>query len=287
MTITPGGDANEAMKIGTLIRSLFFKTVTPSFDWEKYDARVDGLSLPKVPTCTASWAAQPKESQNCTCDSSCLLIWVGGIERSGEFMGVHRPRFEKQFYGALEAASAKKIYNKMFKEIRLYLNDFNVSEKIIDKMVNTPSHDISIVSVEELNGFPPFFEERLVAKCGVMPKKESKQLRSLKLRNTYEKDLSSFEKSKLLRLKEDDYKIAQCNFMVTIVDRIKGFNKVFGADYYDNWVALNKKYPNRKLYKKPSSDIESKLKIIKKLLDQGLITKDDAAQKRKAILSNM
>jgi hypothetical protein len=75
--------------------------------------------------------------------------------------------------------------------------------------------------------------------------------------------------------------------MVTIVDRIKGFNKVFGADYYDNWVALNKKYPNRKLYKKPSSDIESKLKIIKKLLDQGLITKDDAAQKRKAILSNM
>jgi hypothetical protein len=83
--LSPGGSISEAIEIGRLVQRNLISTMAPV-----------SLGATKV-LFTPAGSVMPKEDPayckgpDCICASACFLIWVGGIERSGNAIGLHRP----------------------------------------------------------------------------------------------------------------------------------------------------------------------------------------------------
>jgi hypothetical protein len=86
--MSPGGNVDEALKIGRLLR--------------KYEVDTE-----------AAYNRPP-------CASACALIWFGGITRSGK-VGLHRPFFDDPAYKRLPLTDASTVYNRMLKDVKDYL----------------------------------------------------------------------------------------------------------------------------------------------------------------------
>jgi hypothetical protein len=130
-----GGDVDEAIKMGLLIRSNEL--------WTEIDSAYN-------------------------CFSACILAFSGGVVRDAHGkMGVHRP-----YFSALEAnLSIKDIKNKrneMSIFIKNYLNEMDINESLLDEMMATPPEEMKILSPEELKyyriqGIDANWDERNVA----------------------------------------------------------------------------------------------------------------------------
>ena|SRR5208337_2624625 len=68
-----GGDVEEAMKIGRLIRRLRLSTQAPE--------RSGSYKI----------LASPADKANSICASACILVWVAGARRTGDLLILHRP----------------------------------------------------------------------------------------------------------------------------------------------------------------------------------------------------
>ncbi|MGO9375983.1 MAG: hypothetical protein ACLQBD_28355, partial [Syntrophobacteraceae bacterium] len=91
---SPGGDFNEAMKIGRAMRALELYSQVPMRDpyGKSFCENDDPLVL------------RPKDPQNCTCGSACFFIHIGAVHRGGTFLAVHRPYFNQTQFGKLTDA---------------------------------------------------------------------------------------------------------------------------------------------------------------------------------------
>jgi len=168
-----GGDAKEAMKIGRMLRELEVTTEAPGVTIEEVKGEWE-----VVPECRFT---PPRNQANCVCYSSCFLVWVAGINRRGSYLGVHRPRFNQDYYASLSSADAQREYGEMLDEVKEYLKNFSVPQELKEKMVSTPSHEIyRFEANRELKGFVPAYDELLTAKCGAMPRAEEKRYWLLK-----------------------------------------------------------------------------------------------------------
>jgi hypothetical protein len=131
-----GGDPETAMKIGALIR------------------HVDG------------WVSAKK------CYSSCVLIFAGGVYRSGHpekgpIVGVHRLYFSRLKSG-LTGEQVKLLYETTLKHIRAYLAEMNVAPEFVSFMQSFEPSEIHILSQRELTTYglgknDPLYEERYIA----------------------------------------------------------------------------------------------------------------------------
>lgn len=131
-----GGDLNEAMAIGALIRES------------------------QIPVWTGD-----------KCYSACVFIYVAGVKRDARGkIGLHWPCFDKNHFSGLNSIQAKEQYNELKKKSIQYLDEMGVSENIISRVFKTDSTHVDIISAKEANQLfgtvAPFYEEWLTAKCG-------------------------------------------------------------------------------------------------------------------------
>lgn len=152
--VSQGGNAAEAMKIGRLIRKYMLYVSAP--------LRIEQTSFEffnlvgREPECNGDEA--------CVCASACALIALGGVRRFGT-LGLHRIRIVDPAFAALKAMDATQAYNDGLSMVRAYLKDMEVSDQLIDKMVNTSSAKISWVNVDRTFEKPPSIAEWEDANC--------------------------------------------------------------------------------------------------------------------------
>jgi hypothetical protein len=151
---SPGGDVEEAIKIGRLIRELKIKTNVPIQS--------------KGPH--ACYGQKPLMAENCTCESACFLIFAGGVDRSGYIVGLHRSYYPHQYLRTMSAEEATSRTKAARAKVDQYLTDMEVPRSFIDRALATPSEDMDFLTSTEIekyfSGFTPDVDEWVKAKCG-------------------------------------------------------------------------------------------------------------------------
>jgi hypothetical protein len=153
---SPGGDIEEAIKIGKLLRRALFQSTISRFG---------------------------------QCDSACFILWVSAVRKfhasvrtdqnttewEGK-IGLHRPYYGRSEYSQLTTGEAKNAYHKLDMSVRQYLSELKIPSDITERMFRTKSTDADYVSdaflIDKLGTEAPFFEEWLIAKCGELTSEE-------------------------------------------------------------------------------------------------------------------
>jgi hypothetical protein len=155
---SPGGNVQEAMIIGELIRA----------------ARLDTI-------------VQPGQ----TCASACFIIWINGANRAAfpdvpfknfktgqntfSRLGLHRPYLTT----INNDERSLSIQTKVMQSVDSYLSVRRVPRRLIDEMMGRASNDIYWATqedIKEIGESPPDLEELYVAKCGDNRKKLYSQI---------------------------------------------------------------------------------------------------------------
>lgn len=130
---SPGGDVDEAMKIGRIIRVRELLTEVGLGD---------------------------------QCLSSCVLILGAGVVRSvfEARIGIHRPYFVSLGKG-LSTAEIQNLRKQMISRMKVYADEMDLSERLIDEMMSIPPEQIKILSESELvqyrlSGVDASFDEK-------------------------------------------------------------------------------------------------------------------------------
>jgi hypothetical protein len=155
---SPGGDLDEAMRIGRLVRKLLLDTEAA------LESPTTGtMELPLGDTTRCKRA-------RCYCASACFFIWAGGIDRYGWELFVHQPYFDPSVFGNLPPAEAIERHHQMIASARQYLRDMDVTDDVINLMVATPPHTAKKLDwqmANALNGYIPSMRDWVSARCGL------------------------------------------------------------------------------------------------------------------------
>lgn len=88
---------------------------------------------------------------------------------SDDTLGVHRPYFDRKYFGDLSASEAEINYKNVTLKVKAYLSEMGLRNDTIDSVLKVPSDDIRYYSVSEFNSsigkFEPHFEEWIIARC--------------------------------------------------------------------------------------------------------------------------
>lgn len=159
-----GGDLQEALKIGRLVRQLFVHTQTALKD--PY-GKIRGYA---------------KREENNLCASSCFYIWVAGVSRGGNVLGLHRP-YVAEGQGIPNISEMGALYRELRTLSIDYLKEMDFDQNYAEIMFSTPSTDVHWVNPQELaveGGYIPGVYEYLYAICeNSMPRKELAEFNGL------------------------------------------------------------------------------------------------------------
>lgn len=152
-----GGSITESMKIGEALRSLYLKTAAPL---------VKGKSWIRL-----------QSPSNSVCASSCFLIFVAGIERSGYVVGLHRPYLTPDDYKNMSLSESQNSFEVVKSKVGAYLAKMNVPGKYFDMMISARPEELRWLSTGEIqqdfSGYIPAVHEFMNAKCSrVTPEDE-------------------------------------------------------------------------------------------------------------------
>lgn len=103
------------------------------------------------------------------CASSCFLMYVASPIRYPAIgkLGIHRAYISNK-EKSLSAKEFKKHQQSVNNQIKTYLKEMNVSEQIVEKMMNNSSKEIYLLNVNEqqaIGEYQQWFEEYLISKC--------------------------------------------------------------------------------------------------------------------------
>jgi hypothetical protein len=163
--VSSGGDAEEAIKIGRLLRKYLLQADAPAMDDDKGTEGIAFGYPPSVerPLCRGA---------HCVCASACALIWFGAVQRTGD-VGLHRPKITDPQFSALPADEASKRYKDVLKAVSLYLEEMEAPRAQIEAMAATGSSDVRWV-ITPTKGAPgplissPSHIEWIDANCGAL-----------------------------------------------------------------------------------------------------------------------
>jgi hypothetical protein len=158
---SPGGNLQEAAKIGSLIRSLGLSTSAPS-------GPPTGRKLGES-------RIRPENLRNPNdylCTSACFLLFVAGIYRdlnwSGR-LGIHRPTSLTIDLKKPSESQQALFDERAHRAVEAYLRAMNVRIKYLDLMFSTPSSDVRWITQDELDadlqGFIPELKDEAAARC--------------------------------------------------------------------------------------------------------------------------
>lgn len=158
---SPGGNAIEAMKIGSAIRQLRYNTEVVPFD-------VHG---------ERKCFFEDVKPQNCTCESACFLVFVGGVDRYSNLLGIHRIYLDHDALKSVQGSDAINVSKIIKSQVSQYLFDMGTPARIIEKMFSVPSNEMAYLSPSELNQFKGEIEdveEWISAKCPPVSAEEAR-----------------------------------------------------------------------------------------------------------------
>lgn len=171
--ISPGGNLQEAIRIGKLFRKYLLSVEAPFGRQFIIGGSVMGLPGARF-SCGGS---------ECVCASACALIWFGGVHRSRE-VGLHRPRIGDPEFKLLPPEEATAVYQRVLGELEAYLREMEVPRPIIDESVATGSFEIRWVEANEDDlARPPSFAEWEDATCGHFTAEEQNTIGRLLVKN--------------------------------------------------------------------------------------------------------
>jgi hypothetical protein len=164
---SPGGNVQEAMKIGKLIRQLRLSAIAPD--------RLNTLSI----LGQLGVQASPSDKGNNLCASACVLAYAGGVTQTGVLLILHRPFPAPEVKDKLSDLEFEHVEKRAINEVRDYLREMEFPDYYIEKMIATSSQDGYIPTDEDLNEHPlpdivPSIEEIILSKCE-SPSLEEKQ----------------------------------------------------------------------------------------------------------------
>jgi hypothetical protein len=116
---SPGGAVQAAMEIGRLARQHRLTALVP---------------------------------RGAACVSACVLIYAGAVVRNarttGGRIGIHAPFLDTSGPGVTEDV-ARKAYTSILRDIKSYLLEMNVSERLADEMLKTPASQVRFLNSKE------------------------------------------------------------------------------------------------------------------------------------------
>lgn len=162
--LSKGGDVEEAMTMGRLIRILRLETVAPNH-----------IQLPAPMGVVA-----PANQDNFICASACFLIYAGGVQRLGDFLVLHRPYFSKPAARNMSDVEQEAAQKQLMAKVQDYLQTMEVDRYYIDKMMSTNSQDGyaltgNDVVVHPLNIIVPSIEEIILTKCDIVTMRQMEE----------------------------------------------------------------------------------------------------------------
>jgi hypothetical protein len=171
---SPGGDVEEALKIGRLFRKYLLSV------WARYGLAGKG-TLPYHNNTQQLPCHATLPTGTCTCASACALVWLGGVARDG-VVWLHRPRTDDQLFRKLPAAEASQVYRAALDTIVAYLREMEAPTPVIDAMISTGSAEVTLVN-SSMYGLErvPSIAEWVDAVCGSFTEQECDRLIRLQL----------------------------------------------------------------------------------------------------------
>lgn len=167
-----GGNVEEAINIGILIRKLYLKTEFPDRVPENYhDITLAGKAIcPRAIYHSTTIINKPNDIHSCSCESACFLISVAGINRVGSMLGVHRAFMDQETYKTMNVEDAIEAGIYIKTHVNKYLLEMGVSTGLIDFIQMIPGSEIQYLSHEtiekELTGYIHEIEDWAAANCG-------------------------------------------------------------------------------------------------------------------------
>ncbi len=165
---TGGGDALEAMRVGRLIRAFGLSTEAPKY-------------FPQGNVCIA----QPKNQSNCRCDSACLFLFLGGIKRYGDAIGVHRVYLNRESQLTLSLDESKIVSRAIEIETKKYFDEMGAPASLLEQVNSAASDSVKRLTTEyaeqNLYGYSRDMEEWLIARCGSANRAFDRLYRSAKI----------------------------------------------------------------------------------------------------------
>jgi hypothetical protein len=173
---SPGGNLNEAMKIGRLVRAFKLETIapwssSPDLDFKKKNGALKGL----------------QDTNNYLCASACFFVFVAGIHRvmhlsgdvaEGVGLAIHRPYMSDSDLRAISADSAISAAAKTRTVVDEYLKEMGVPAKYGDAMFAIPKDEVKWVDADsfiaDLKGFVPELRDWVDARCNKLTSSEKK-----------------------------------------------------------------------------------------------------------------
>jgi hypothetical protein len=157
-----GGNVQEAMRIGRLVRQLLIWTYAPA------PQNLQKIMPQMAGTCTYDSRVLGKPVP-CICGSACVLIFLGGVFRVGWELYVHSVAFDRENFASLPPGQAAKKYQDAMSVVQSYLTEMGVDSKWFDRMLRTSSAQadkVTLAEAKELFGWEPGTREWVLAKCG-------------------------------------------------------------------------------------------------------------------------
>jgi len=138
---SPGGDVTDALRIGKFLKSIF-----------------------------APVSVGPQSGQ---CASACFIIFASAVERSSMpgLIGIHRPYLSPDRMRSLSPGQAEALETKAMLDAEEYLHQLRVPNNLVEIMFEHASNEIHWLTNDELQRQlgprPPWYEEFLIARCGL------------------------------------------------------------------------------------------------------------------------
>src|SRR5690606_11973354 len=111
-----------------------------------------------------------RDAKNCTCQSACFLIFVGGVHRGGNIIGVHRVYLRHDILAKMNPSEAQASSNLIRKSVLAYLDEMGVPSSYNDKLLSVPSERMEYLDESEIkqhfSGYITDYSEWVTAKCG-------------------------------------------------------------------------------------------------------------------------
>lgn len=146
---SPGGDVAEALKIAKVMQE---------------------------------WIGRATVDDDSICASACFLVWVAspmhgmafGDQKPVPRIGLHRPYLSPEAYQTLSPAFLAKRQSEIMAQTRAFLEEQNLSRRLVDEMMRRPSNDVywlTVKDLKEIKADSPYLEEMLVVECNFQANK--------------------------------------------------------------------------------------------------------------------
>ena len=222
---SPGGDFDEAMKIGRAMRALELHSQAPM------------RGATGHPECEGGYVVQkPRDPKNCTCASAGFFIHIGAVHKGGTFLAVHRPSFASGRFGNLSQEDAKRAFEALQDRAREYMREMGVPQHVQEDVLGTPSDKILVLDEKTVKtyfwGDLPYRHEWIRNKCSRLSDAETARAqnyssRFLRARSASDADLSKSELADFNALEKKQEDERNCKIQITKQSRSDAYEKFF------------------------------------------------------------